>query len=216
MSWAETYKINSNLNKALNKQMINSKFPEIIKLTNTGEIVIPQKGIYKVVLVSSYPGWHEENKLLTNVQVGISKIQLNVNAKVSFSNDIYKVSTPETSSGWSLIGCATLNISSNVYNKTMKVYDKSALSTGSTTASKYDLRPDSDDFVNIDEPYTNMPYIKELIIKDEVCHTSSTEKSDAIPVYSLFGLGKPYWSTDMTNRLIYATRGAILYPVEIL
>ena len=216
MSWSETYKINSNMNEALNKQMINSKFPEIIRLTDGGEIVIPQKGIYKVVLVSSYPGWHEKNKLLTNVQVGVSKIQLNVNSKLYFSNNIYKVSTPETSSGWSLIGCATLNISNNVYNKTMKVYDKSTISTGSHTASMYDLRPDSDDFLNIDEPYTNMPYIKELIIKDEVSHTDSVEKSDAIPVYSLFGLGKPSWSRDMTNRLIYATRGAILYPVEIL
>ena len=48
MSWSETYKINSNMNEALNKQMINSKFPEIIRLTDGGEIVIPQKGIYKI------------------------------------------------------------------------------------------------------------------------------------------------------------------------
>lgn len=213
MSWAETYKINSNLNKALNKQMINSKFPEIIKLTNTGEIVIPQKGIYKIVLVSSFYGSHTENEMLKNVQVGISKIQLNVNAKVSFSNDIYKVSTPETSSGWSLIGCATLNISSNVYNKTMKVYDKAMLSTGSSTAKDYELRPDSDDFINIEEQYVDMPYIKELIVKSDAQDDSSF---DMVPVYSLFGLGLPGASTDNTRRLIWASRGAILYPVEIL
>lgn len=213
MSWSETYKINSNVNKPLNKQMINSKFPEIIKLTNTGEIVIPQKGIYKIVLVSSFYGSQTENEMLKNIQVGISKIQLNVNAKVSFSNDIYKVSTPETSSGWSLIGCATLNISNNVYNKTMKVYDKAMLSTGSSTASDYELRPDSDDFINIEEQYVDMPYIKELIVKSNAHHESSF---DMVPVYSLFGLGLPGASTDNTRRLIWASRGAILYPVEIL
>ena len=213
MSWSETYKINSNMNKALNKQMINSKFPEIIKLTNTGEIVIPQKGIYKIVLVSSFYGSQTENEMLKHVQVGISKIQLNVNAKVSFSNNIYKVSTPETSSGWSLIGCATLNISNNVYNKTMKVYDKAMLSTGSSTAKDYELRPDSDDFINIEEQYVDMPYIKELIVKSDAQDDSSF---DMVPVYSLFGLGLPGASTDNTRRLIWASRGAILYPVEIL
>lgn len=214
MSWSETYKINSNMNKALNKQMINSKFPEIIKLTNTGEIVIPQKGIYKIVLVSSFYGSQTENEMLKHVQVGISKIQLNVNAKVSFSNNIYKVSTPETSGGWSLVGCATLNISNNVYNKTMKVYDKAMLGTGSSTAKDYDFRPDSDDFINIEEQYVDMPYIKELIVKsDAYAYDTSL---DVVSVYSLFGLGLPGASTNNISRLRFASRGAILYPVEIL
>ena len=57
-------------------------------------------------------------------------------------------------------------------------------------------------------------YIKELIVKSNAYIGPSS--SDVVSVYSLFGLGPPGASTNNTNRLRFASRGAILYPVEIL
>ena len=212
MSWAETYKINSNMNEPLNKQIIYSKCPEIIRLTNDGEISIPQKAIYKIILISG-SGYPSTNEQILDTPVGISTVKLDVNSKVSFTNKIYAQRLNDT---WTtLFGCSILTISNNTVDTIMKVYDRSdGFNIKTTSASDYELRPDTENFINIDEEYNTTPYIKELIVKSKYYYNNSNYAD----VYSLLELGERYKGTNTSDTVYYdsSTRGAILYPVEIL
>ena len=211
MSWAETYKINSNMNKPLNKQIIYSKCPEIIRLTNDGEISIPQKAIYKIILISGCGNNSFDNQIL-DTPVGISTMELSVGSKVEFTNKIYSKRYNDAWTG--LVGCSILTVSNNSINTTMKVYDNEYVDIKTTSASDYETRPDIDDFINIDEQYSTTPYIKELIVKLKYEYI----QSHYAYVYSLLGLGERHKSVNSSDTSYYdsSKRGAILYPVEIL
>lgn len=219
MSWAETGKINSNIATPLNKQIINSKFPEIVRmstnkrnLTTPIEFVVPQKGIYRIVIVGGqyfyrYYGIKEYG--LPKVNVGVSTLKLNKNSIVKLTTPIYKVSYPNNPKYGKLFCCTTLNITNNTVNTTIKVYDNTYEEIDRPTVDEYTERSDESDFINTDLNFSEMPYIKEIMMLDNEVRYIGNDTYNNI-VQSLCGLGL------CRNGTSVWTRGAILYPVEIL
>ena len=218
MSWAETGKINSNIATPLNKQIINSKFPEIVRmstdkrnLTTPIEFVVPQKGIYRIVIVGGnyfhrYYGIEEYG--LPKVNVGVSTLKLNKNSIVKLTTPIYKVTSPNPKYR-KLFCCTTLNITNNTVNTTIKVYDNTYEEIERPTVDEYPERSDESDFINTDLNFSEMPYIKEIMTPDNEVRYIGNDTYDNV-VQSLCGLGL------CQNGTATWSRGAILYPVEIV
>ena len=215
MSWAETGKINSNIATPLNKQIINSKFPEIVRIRTTTrnlttpiEFVVPQKGIYRIVIVSGSVGYYMgiTEYGLPKVNVGVSTLTLNKNSRVSLTTPVYKITHPNPKVN-DLFCCTTLNITDGTVNTTIKVYDNNSDEVAS--ADEYPERSDESDFINTDLNFSEMPYIKEIMTPDNEVRYIGNDTYNNV-VQSLCGLGLCKNGTAMWSR------GAILYPVEIL
>ena len=142
MSWAEVFKINSNMNKPINEQIRESVYKSIRVIKSTSTFVPEKTGIYKIICVGAggdgdYKGANMASMGISGAGGGVAVKTLQLSKTSSYDISIGDASSFKVSENYSIVATNGNNGSSinEIRGGTASGGDENYTGTNGTTVS---------------------------------------------------------------------------------